>query len=259
MEHFLKLGRFFFAISMLAFAILACLHSGLAGPALGPPWAPGNPFWTFFTDVALGVAGLSIILKKKARLAAALLALVIFLRVLLLYVPALISNLRDPGNWTPAFELLAMGGASLVLAGILPVESSRFPRWNILVAQSKGFGHLLFASALVVFGIQHFLYARFVSTLVPSWIPWRLFWAYFVGVAFFAAAISIITDRKTRLGTTLLGVMFFLWVLMLHAPRVASAPQNGNEWTSAFVALAMGGGALILGAAASRENHEQTA
>src|SRR6266849_318475 len=139
--RFAKLGRFVFAISMLAFGILACVHSSpIAGPALGPPWAPGNPLWTFFTDVALGVAGLSIVLEKKARLGATLLAVVIFLRVLLLYVPALISDLRNPGNWTSAFELLAMGSASLVLAGTLPVESSSFPRWDNLVEQAKKFG-----------------------------------------------------------------------------------------------------------------------
>jgi len=47
------------------------------------------------------------------------------------------------------------------------------------------------------------------------------------------------------LATTLLGIMYFFWVLIVHAPRVAAALQNGNEWTSGFVALAMSGAALI--------------
>jgi hypothetical protein len=37
--------------------------------------------------------------------------------------------------------------------------------------------------------------------------------------------------------------MFLLWVVIVHAPRVAAAPHNANEWTSAFVALAMAGSA----------------
>jgi hypothetical protein len=40
--------------------------------------------------------------------------------------------------------------------------------------------------------------------------------------------------------------MFLLWVVVLHAPRVAASPHNGDEWSSLFVALALGGGALIL-------------
>jgi hypothetical protein len=107
-------------------------------------------------------------------------------------------------------------------------------------------GRVLFAVSLVVFGVQHFLYARFIATLVPSWILGHLFWAYFVGIAFVAAALSLATQIKIGLAATWLGIMFLLWVLVLHLPRVAAALHNGNEWTSLFVALAMSGGAFML-------------
>jgi hypothetical protein len=48
------------------------------------------------------------------------------------------------------------------------------------------------------------------------------------------------------LAATLSGLMFFLWVISLHLPRVAAAVHNGDEWTSAFVALAMCGGSWVL-------------
>ena len=99
---------------------------------------------------------------------------------------------------------------------------------------------------LIVFGIQHFLYAQFISTLIPVWIPRRLFWAYFVGTAFIAAAVSIATKGQARLAAILLGAMFLSWVIIVHAPRVAAHLRNGNEWTSAFIALAMCGGAWIV-------------
>jgi len=113
-------------------------------------------------------------------------------------------------------------------------------------------GRFLFAISLVVFGAQHFLYAKFVATLVPSWIPGHLFWAYFVGVAFVAAALSIAIGKNARLAATLLGLMFILWVLTLHLPRVAAHPHDGNEWTSAFVALAMCGGAWLVAGTSKR-------
>jgi uncharacterized membrane protein len=113
-------------------------------------------------------------------------------------------------------------------------------------------GRYLFALALVVFGVQHFLYAGFIATIVPGWIPWKLFWAYFVGVAFFAAALSIATGKIAKLASTLLGIMFLAWVVILHIPRVAAAPHNGNEWTSEFVALAMGGASFLMISAVNR-------
>jgi len=48
---------------------------------------------------------------------------------------------------------------------------------------------------------------------------------------------------------TLLGVMFFLFVLLLHIPRISFHLRDGNEWTSGFVALAMCGGAWVLASA----------
>jgi hypothetical protein len=48
--------------------------------------------------------------------------------------------------------------------------------------------------------------------------------------------------------------MFFSWVLILHAPRVWASPHNGNEWTSAFICLAMSGAAFaIAGTSAQTE------
>jgi len=101
----------------------------------------------------------------------------------------------------------------------------------------------------VIFGVQHFMYAKFIATLIPVWIPGHLFWAYFVGVAFVATALSIATKIQGRLAAALLGLMFLLWVIVLHAPRVVAAAHDGNEWTSAFVALAMSGGAFLVAGA----------
>jgi uncharacterized membrane protein len=227
-----KLGRTFFAVSVAAFGIQYLIYALFkAGPGLGPPWTPVHPFWGYVTAIVSVAFAASIATNRKVRCAAIVLAITILLRVLLAYAPKLAANLHDPGPWTSGSELLAMCGVALVLAA----------GYKTITA-----GRILFAIALVVFGIQHFQYARFIATLVPSWIPGHLFWAYFVGVAFFAAAFSIAAQTKGRLAATLLGIMFLLWVLVLHLPRVAAAPHNGNEWTSAFVALAMSGGAFIV-------------
>jgi uncharacterized membrane protein YphA (DoxX/SURF4 family) len=78
-----------------------------------------------------------------------------------------------------------------------------------------------------------------------------------VGVAFFAAAGGILYALLSRPAATLLGVMFFLFVVLLHIPRIVGDPHNGNEWTSGFVALAMCGGAWILASAAPLDEREK--
>jgi len=103
------------------------------------------------------------------------------------------------------------------------------------------------------------MYANFVATLVPAWMPGRLFWAYFVGVAFVAAAIGAVVPKRTRPTGILLGILFFLFVVTLHIPRIAAHSRDGNEWTSGFVALAMCGGAWILAGATSLEDPRESA
>ena len=52
-------------------------------------------------------------------------------------------------------------------------------------------GRYFLALPMVVFGIQHFLYAEFIVYLVPTWVPGGLFWTYFAGVALFGAALIV--------------------------------------------------------------------
>jgi len=115
--------------------------------------------------------------------------------------------------------------------------------------KSETLGRILVAISLVVFGIQHFLYGGFVAGLVPAFMPGRLFWAYFVGVAFFAAAAGILYEKMARPAATMLGAMFFFSVVLLHIPRIVTPARGGDEWTSGVVALAMCGGAWILASA----------
>ena len=108
-------------------------------------------------------------------------------------------------------------------------------------------GVFLYALAMVVFGIQHFMYAGFVATLVPGWIPRHLFWAYLVGVALVAAGISIAINKMARLACVLLGSMIFLFVLLIHVPSVISNIHDGSRVTNAFKDVGLGCCAFILG------------
>ncbi|HEY8971621.1 MAG TPA: hypothetical protein VIM64_21105, partial [Puia sp.] len=72
---------------------------------------------------------------------------------------------------------------------------------------------VLFGIPWIVFGIQHYMYAEFVSTLVPAYMPWRLFWAYFTGTAMAAAGVSFIIRWQTQLAAFLLGCLMLLYLL----------------------------------------------
>ena len=108
------------------------------------------------------------------------------------------------------------------------------------VPQTRGldklmpFGRLLYAVPLAAFAGEHFTLARLMAPGIPSWIPAHLFWIYFVGVALVAAALSIVVKKYAWLSATLLGTMIFLFVVLLHIPRVVANPRDRISWAVAL-------------------------
>jgi uncharacterized membrane protein YphA (DoxX/SURF4 family) len=91
---------------------------------------------------------------------------------------------------------------------------------------------------LLLSGVQHFLFSQFVKFLVPAWIPFPIFWAYFSGVALIAGGLGIITGFQRKRAAIFSACMIFAWVFILHIPRALGAEGNANEWTAVFEALA---------------------
>jgi uncharacterized membrane protein YphA (DoxX/SURF4 family) len=77
-------------------------------------------------------------------------------------------------------------------------------------------------------------------------IPGALYWVYFAGLALIAGGVGILIPRTARLAATLVGIMIFLWVLLLHIPRAMADPHPPAELAGVFEALALSGVAFIL-------------
>jgi uncharacterized membrane protein YphA (DoxX/SURF4 family) len=113
--------------------------------------------------------------------------------------------------------------------------------------------NLCFALPLAVFGAEHLSAAEFIQQGVPSYVPWHLFWAYFVGFALLAASLSIATKIQVRWSGLLFGIMMFLFVAMMDIPGALAKPGDRFGWTLLLRELTFGGGGWILAGAAMRE------
>jgi uncharacterized membrane protein len=115
--------------------------------------------------------------------------------------------------------------------------------------------NLCFAIPLAVFGALHLANVAFVLPAVPDYMPWRLFWAYFVGVALLAAAFSIATKIQVRWSGLLFGTMMFLFVLMSDLPGVLANPRDRFGWTLLIRELSFAAGGWLLAASVMRGPH----
>jgi uncharacterized membrane protein YphA (DoxX/SURF4 family) len=254
MRLMLGLGRAFIAACLIALGVQHFVYHGyLKGLELLPEWLPLHTAWAYLAGVGLIVAGVCFLSGQKARVAALLLGSAMLLLAIVFHTPLLLQIGGDVGERTRLFETLALCGGVWALGGALPADRGESPALTQLVERLAVAGRLLLAVSMIVFGIAHFQIGAFVASLIPAWIPWHLFWTYFTGIGFFAAGVSFGIGRYMRPLGLLLALMFFLWVVVLHAPRIAHALGNGNEWNSGFVALSMAGCALVLVSVGDRD------
>jgi uncharacterized membrane protein len=146
-------------------------------------------------------------------------------------------------------------GLIYLVAGvfILRKEINAARGWDKLIT----LGCVFFAVPLAVFATEHFRGAEFMQNMVPSWMPAHLFWAYFVGCALLAAATSLTVRKFVRLSSTLLGLMFFLFVCMIHIENALAHPKDRFKWAVALRDLSFSGGAWALAGLHSRASSPQ--
>lgn len=251
MPHWLvPISRIFYGIGLIGIGIQHFIFADFIPVMVPywPSWIPGRPMWAYAVGAVLVAAGAAIIFGLRARSVAVMTGVAFLLLVLVEHVPRqLATNPGQLGAWTNAFKALTMCGGAWAVAGSLQEPASNLTRRFELLMP---LGRFFLPITVVVFGIDHFIYADFVATLVPSWIPGTLFWTYFAGIALIAAGLGMILRIQPRMASLLLGIMIFLWFILLHIPRAIADPHTGkgNEWTSVFEALAFSGIAFILAA-----------
>jgi uncharacterized membrane protein len=91
--------RFFVGIPSLFYGVEHLLHPeyvpGIPLPKLTPDWIPGRILLSYFVGMMLILAGVCLLLNKKARMAATALGLTILLTVLWIYLPMLLAAPTD--------------------------------------------------------------------------------------------------------------------------------------------------------------------
>ena len=121
-------------------------------------------------------------------------------------------------------------------------EISSEPGWGKLIALAG----VLYAVPLAVFGVEHLCAAESMATIVPAWMPWRIFWAYFVGASLIAAALSLVTRKSVGLSASLTAALLFLFVLLIHLPNTLQEPKDRILLAVALRDSAFAAGALAL-------------
>jgi hypothetical protein len=244
-----SLGRVIFPLAILGLGVETIVCAREASRALGPqvqvipviPWVPAIPWLAYLFGAILVLCAVGLLSRRTIQAAAMLLGGLLFVCTLILDVPKSAADIGNISLRTGVFEPLSLACLSWLLPG-----SKQTPAW---LARASRY---LVGISLIIFGVDHFLALIFIASLIPHWIPFHVFWVAFFGVAFVAAGLSIGLNILSRWGAAGLGLMFAIWVVTLHLPRVLGlygipgATHNPNEWSSLLIAIALWGGLWAL-------------
>jgi uncharacterized membrane protein YphA (DoxX/SURF4 family) len=198
--------------------------------------------------LGLHLGCIAILTGKKARLAAILAGILIFIWAFLRHVPVIAGDSLFAPTWTASGKALTLFGGAFAVAGTLPkvgkehgalLLKSMNLTWEFVLL-----GRLCLGIFLVITGIQHFVYTPFVASLIPAWFPGNaVFWTYFGGIALIAGGVGLFIPQTARLAALLSGLMVFSWFWIIHIPRTLSSVSDG---IAVFEALAVSGIAFTI-------------
>jgi uncharacterized membrane protein len=242
MNKFMGGAPYFYGVAIAAFGVIQLVTQNfLSGLLQVPPTLPLRWLLMVLSSAVFILAGLCIVLGIRRQLAFVAAGVLFAIFLLGLQLPTLLANLHNANDWAVTFEGVMLTSGAFIIAAELPGEVLISRRWSRILYLLAMIGHYLFALSLFVFCIQHIMYFDFILSLIPSWMPARVVLNYVVVVAYLLCGISLVIGQRVNLAATLLGVMFLLWVLLLHLPRAIGKWNVEPEWTSLFVALAVGG------------------
>lgn len=115
----------------------------------------------------------------------------------------------------------------------------------------KNIGKWLFIMPFAAFGFLHFGPLEFSFPYIPTYLPFPAFWVYFTGVCLMSFTLSAIIKRLDGLAALLLGIMLFLFVILVHIPKAMEG--DFLQVIATFRDTAMAGGAFIYAAALAKD------
>jgi uncharacterized membrane protein YphA (DoxX/SURF4 family) len=246
-----EFGRGLLAFASACLAILCFIYGDNAplGRSL-PAGVPWRDLWVYGPVVILALASAGLCFAHSA-LPSVLTIAGYHGFTLVTCLPAILSNPVSVGAWYGFCETLTSLTGAVILYAMLRQQShgSRLPAVSAFVGRVA---QILFGLTCVFYGWSHFAYADYTAGMVPTWLPARLGFAYFTGLAHIAAGIGITLGVLPRLAASLETAMMTLFGLLVWVPSFVAQPRPQwatppeNQWSELVVNVLLATAACLV-------------
>lgn len=245
--HIASMGHAAFAVIMIGLGVLGLIKRDFTVVWQGVPnGVPAREALAYLCAIASLACGVGLLFRRSAAFAARVLLGYLVLWFLLWRIYGLFVLPFVGGTWSCG-QTMVMMAATWVLFVWFATDWDR----QHLGFATGDFGlvmaRLLYLLGLIPFGVAHFVYPKETMVLVPGWLPWHMFWAYFTGATFIAASLAVLFGLFARLAVTLSALQMGLFALLVWAPRVATGtPLSAFQWGEVVMTLALTAAAWVV-------------
>jgi uncharacterized membrane protein len=265
-----SVGHAVFAATMIALGILGLIKGDFLQALQVPKGLPGRELWAYVYACITLACGMGLLWQRSAAFAARVLLALFLLLTLLFKVRLVFIQPAVEGTYQSLGENAVLVAGAWVLYAWFATDWDRRHLGFASGEAGVRIARVLYALAMIGFGLSHFAYLNLTAPLVPAWLPWHVGWAYFTGFAYLAAAAAMLIGVCARLAAVLstaqmAGFSLLVWVPVLltgHATAfqqselVASCALTAAGWVVADSYRGMpwlaGKGSPVSGVAGSR-------
>jgi uncharacterized membrane protein YphA (DoxX/SURF4 family) len=210
-------------------------------------WHPVPESWPDRAMLATGsglillASGVMLFVRRTRAWGALLAAAFIGLWALVLHLPGALAKPLVLGGWQAVAESLAMA-----LGAFIAGREGKTGGLERIAVTAMGV-------CFVVFGLSHFVYAGFTTSMVPTWLPARLQLTYFTGAVHVLAGLAVIFGVRRAWAAAVEALMMTSFVLLVHIPRATGHPTDRMETTGLFIAITLSSAVWSLAASRAAE------
>ena len=230
-----SVGHALFAATLIGIGITGLVTGRFASIWQSvPPGVPARRALVYLCACVSLACGAGLLFKRSFAAAARVLFAYLLLWLLL------VKGFYIVGAPTVEVNYQSAGETAVLVAGA----------WVLYAWAAGGNGvrpaRALYALALVAFGLSHFAYLGLTAPLVPAWLPRHVFWAYFTGGAYLAAAAAMLTGVWARLAAALSALQMGLFTLLVWAPLAVTGHLAAGQWGEFGVSWALTAAACVV-------------
>lgn len=222
-------GHALFAATLIAVGIVGLAWGGFS--AALPQYIPAHEALAYLCAFITLACGIGLLWRRTAIIAARVLLVFLLVWMLAVNGPIIVLAPLTEGSYQNWGETAVVVAGAWVLYAWFAADWDRRHLGFVVGNSGVHIARVIYALAMLAFGLSHFFYLNLTAPLIPGWLPWHTGWAYFFGCTYIAAGLGMLVGVYARLAAALSTLQMGLFTLLVWVPVIVTGHATAGSWS----------------------------